>query len=222
MKELTERSRELQDTILRNPSLLKDLSERVAELLKGKVELPEDSVYLFMPKVYRRPLFLPEVYMMAVDLDRLPHGPWPKPGPFPGPLDPWLVHLLEKARIKDAPIPVSHAAKQADPTPEPAGELHQQILANPTLFVTLSEGIAEVLARHGVSLGQDETYAFEAVTLRRPVFGGELATPVIPLPPPRATLAPWAATPIHLPRWYQGIPPVEMLVALERLRLGAH
>nr|MCU0296526.1 hypothetical protein [Candidatus Nanopelagicales bacterium] len=69
MKELTERSRELQDNILRNQALLRDLSERVAQVLKGQVELPEDTMYLFVPKVYRRPLFLPEVYMTAIDPD---------------------------------------------------------------------------------------------------------------------------------------------------------
>jgi hypothetical protein len=214
MKELTERSRELQDNILRNQALLRDLSERVAQVLKGQVELPEDTMYLFVPKVYRRPLFLPEVYMTAIDPDLFP---WPQP--FPGPLDPWIVHILEKERLPTA-------GKRADPTPEPATPLQAQILGNPALFVALSEGIAEVLARHGVTLGPDETYGFAAVTMRRPIFSGEVQSPVIPIPPPRPTLTRWrtwhgAQEQLRIPRWFEGIPVPELLVELDRMRLGA-
>lgn len=214
MKELTERSRELQDTILRNQALLRDLSERIAQILKGQVELPEDSLYLFVPKVYRRPLFLPEVYMTAIDPDRL-H--WPRP--FPGPLDPWIVHILEKERLPSA-------GKLAGPTPEPAAPLQTQILGNPALFVALSEGIAEVLVRHGVTLGPDETYGFAAVTMRRPIFRGEAETPTLPLPPPRQAPAQWhdwraAQEQLRIPRWFEGVPVPELLVELEQMRLGA-
>lgn len=207
MKELIERSRALRDTILRDPALLKDLSEAVASALAGKVELAADSVYVLAPKVYRRPIFRPEIYMTAIGRDLLGRIP------FPGPLDPWVVHILEKDRIEVA-------AKRADPTPEPAAELREQILRNPPLFAELSEAIAAVLQRHGVALAPDETYGFEAVTLRRPIFSTEVATPTIPIPPP--ALAAWRAgdEPVPIRRWFEGIPAVEMLAALERLRLA--
>ncbi|NCA70800.1 MAG: hypothetical protein EOM91_11965 [Sphingobacteriia bacterium] len=208
MQELTERSRALRDDILRNQALLRDLSERIAQILKGQVKLPENTLYLFVPKVYRRPVFLPEVYMTAIDPDLFP---WPQP--FPGPLDPWIVHILEKERL---PI----ADNQVDPTPQPATPLQTQILSQPALFVALSEGIAEVLARHGVNLAADETYGFEAMTMPRPTFRGEAQSPTLALASQahgQARRLAWEQ--MRIPRWFEGIPKPELLAELDRMRL---
>lgn len=215
MQELTERSQALQDAILHNPALLADLVERIAKVLKGKIELPEGSTYLFTPRVYRRPSFLPEIYMQpAADLTI------PQPIPFPGPLDPWLVKILERHRLNGGELP-----QPAKPDPTPWQGLNAQILANPALLGALSTAIAEVLERHGQKLAADETYAFEAVTLEKPIFGG-LAAEYQPgkVPATARALAQEKATAPETElrlykRWWQGIPAPELLNALENARL---
>jgi hypothetical protein len=212
MKELTERSRELQETILRNQALLAELTERVAGVLKGRVDLPEDKVYVFVPKVYRRPIFLPEVFMAAVDQgvieDRIG---------LAGPYDPWVIKVLDKQRIA---FDIEKAAAVAS-----AEDLRGQILADPALLAELSQAVADVLQTHGVTLAADETYAFEAVTLRRPIFTGEVSSLPLPIPKLRRALdrrfAAYAQQPgmAYIPRWFEGIPAAEMLAVLERMRL---
>lgn len=212
MKELTERSRALQETILRSKALLAELTERVAGVLKGRVELPEDKVYVFVPKVYRRPIFLPEIFMAAVDrgviTDRIG---------LAGPYDPWVIRVLDKQRIA---FEVEKAAAATS-----ALDLREQILADPALLAELSQAVAEVLQTHGVTLAADETYAFEAVTLRRPIFAGEVSSLPLPIPKPRRALdrrfAAYAQQPEvdYIPRWFEGIPAPEMLAVLEQIRL---
>jgi hypothetical protein len=214
MKELRERSRALQETILRNKALLAELSERVADVLKGRVELPEDQVYVLVPKVYRRPIFLPEVFIAAVDQgvieDRIG---------MVGPHDPWVVKILDKQRI------AVQAVEKENAYASPA-DLREQILADPALFAELSNTVAEVLQKHGVTLAADETYAFDALTLRRPIFAGEVSATPLPLPkPPEASGGRFAAyrrpQQVELmPPWFEGVPAPEMLVVLERMRLA--
>jgi hypothetical protein len=216
VRELTERSQALQDAILNSPALLAELVERIAKGLKGKIELPEGSTYLFTPKVYRRPAFLPEIYIQASAELTIP------PIPFPGPLDPWLVKILERQRLVS--VDDAHAGK---PTAGAFKDLNTQILASPALLGELSTAIAEVLERHGIKLAADETYAFEAVALEKPIFGG-LAAEYQParMPAtaralaqvPAAALAPTAELPLFK-RWWQGIPAPEFLIALEKTRL---
>ncbi len=62
MKEKIEDSRELRDRILRDKELLRDLSEKIGEILKGKVEIGEDEAYTFVPFVYEKPVFAPEIF----------------------------------------------------------------------------------------------------------------------------------------------------------------
>jgi hypothetical protein len=215
MRELTKRSQELQDSILRNQALLGELSERIAQVLDGKVKMPEDQAYVFVPRVYRRPLFLPEIFMAAVDTDRFPF-----PRPEPGPYDPWIVKILDKERLAVSPV--------ADPDPTPWKDLREQILADRVLFADLSDAIAETLEKHGIALDADETYAFEAVMGPKPLFSSQLSALPIPLPRPRRGLHPGMAAHAHVQQqvgvhfvtpWDKGIPAPEILVALERLRL---
>lgn len=207
MKELTERSQALQDTILHNPALLAELVKRVADVLRGKVQLPEGSTYLFTPKVFRRPSFLPEIFMQPATEATIP-----RPVPLPGPMDPWLVKILERQRLV--------SGEEAKPDPTPWKDLNAQILGSPALLGELSTAIAEVLERHAIKLAADETYAFEAVTLERPIFGG-LAAEYQPSRIAATGLAAEAQATNRPPvwRWWQGIPAPELLVALDQLRL---
>jgi hypothetical protein len=145
----------------------------------------------------------------------------PQPIPFPGPLDPWLVKILERHRLNGGA-----AAQPARPDPTQWKGLNAQILANPALLGELSTAIAEVLERHGLKLAADETYAFEAVTLEQPVFGG-LAAEYQPgrMPATARALAQdqVSALPTEVrqyKRWWQGIPAPELLNALETARLN--
>lgn len=214
MRELTKRSRALQDSILRNQALLGELSERIAQVLDGRVELPQDQAYVFVPRVYRRPLFLPEIFMAAVDTDRFPF-----PRPMPGPYDPWIVKILDKERLTLSQV--------AGPDPTPWKDLRAQILADRVLFADLSDAIAETLEKHGIALDADETYAFEAVMGAKPLFSSQLSATPLPLPKPRRGLHPGMAAHAQAQQvevdfvtpWDKGIPAPEILVALERLRL---
>ena len=62
MKENLRNSSELRDRIIRDKELLRDLSEKIAEILKGKVEIGEDETYTFVPFVYEKPIFAPEIF----------------------------------------------------------------------------------------------------------------------------------------------------------------
>jgi hypothetical protein len=215
MYELTRRSHELQETILRNKVLLKDLSERIAGVLEGKVELPENLTYIFVPRVYRRPVFLPEIYIAAVDQSAIPD----RIG-LAGPYDPWIVKILNKDRLE--------LMRKVDPTPQPAMDLRAQILRSPELFEALSQAIATVLESHGVTLAADETYAFDAQTVEQPIFAGEISATPITLPAPRGVVAAAVATGAqhaqmaYFPRWFIGIPRPELLAVLEKQRLQVH
>jgi len=214
MKELRERSRALQEAILRNKALLAELTERVAGVLKGKVEVPEDQVYVLVPKVYRRPIFLPEVFMAAVDQGEIDD----RIG-LVGPYDPWVVKILDKQRI------AFHSVEKGNADDAYAADLREQILADPALFSELSHTVAGVLQEHGIALAPDETYAFDTVTLRRPIFEGEVSATPFPLPKPSEAsggrFAAYRRRPELelMPRWFEGIPAPEMLVVLERMRL---
>jgi hypothetical protein len=151
MKELVNRSQEFQESILRNPALLKELSERIAE-------------------------------------------------------------ILDEQRIA-----------YKDPTPEPAGDLRRQILQNPELFAELSQAIGEVLKHHGLTLAKGETFGFLPAMKTKPIFIGEVMTPLIPLPPPKTKrwdgYHQWEQFP-EIRRWFDGIPAPEVLVAIEKQRIA--
>jgi len=211
MKELKERSRALAETVLRDPALLKELSERIHQVLKEKVDLPEDQVYCFVPRVYRRPLFLPEVFIAAAEQADIFD-----PGVFPGPMDPWIVKVLDAQRLSPG--------EATGPTPEPARALRDQIISDQALLGELSQAISEVLAAHGVSLNDDETFAFEARTLRQPLFTSQMSSLPLPIPGPSALRVRRMSDygrhqTAYLPPWFEGVPPPEMLAVLERMRL---
>ena len=73
MKEKIENSEELRDRIVRDEKLLSDLSEKISEILHGKVEIGEDEAYTFVPFVFKKPVFAPEVLLgpNMPDNDRL-------------------------------------------------------------------------------------------------------------------------------------------------------
>jgi hypothetical protein len=211
MKELKERSRALAETISRDPALLGELSERIHQVLKDKVSLPEDQVYCFVPRVYRRPLFLPEVFVAAAEEAHVID-----PGVFPGPLDPWVVTILDAQRLA--------GGEAMKPQPVPWHVLRDQILADQALLGELSQAISKVLAAHGVTLNADETFAFEARTLRRPLFASQVSSLPLPIPGPGTPRVPRTVDigryqTAFLPPWFEGVPPPEMLALLERTRL---
>jgi len=229
MKEIRNRSDELQQTILGSPALLKALSEKVAAVLGDRVELPDDTTYVFVPKVYSRPTFWPEVYATGSKLEVIPFG-------GAGPLDPEIAKVMDQERI-------TYQTQQepgTDPTPWKLGPdpvpwrsaLRRAILRSPELFMQLSESMAAVLAEHGVTFARDETFAFVPVLVKKPVFAGEMAaSPTLPLPPPRlaarfAVHAGWAHHHADEFVWefdpgviIDGIPAPEILQALEQQRI---
>lgn len=222
MKILQKRSKELQQSIVRNQDLLKDLSHIIDKMMSGRIELPDDKTYVFVPRVYSRPVFWPEIYTAASIRERIPFG-------GAGPLDPQLAVLLDKDRISTARI--------LDPTPEPAKtDLRTQILNDPKLFLQLSEALTEVLSKHDVSFEANETFAFIPVVVDKPMFKGQLAagTPM-PIPPSvqAMIMAERRLWEIHLTEELEfdfeiefdpgviidGIPAPEILVALEQVRI---
>ena len=219
MKVIRKRSEELQQTILMSPALLQDLSEKVAGLLGDRVELPEGATYVFVPRVYSRPTFWPEVYAMGSFRERIPFG-------GAGPLDPQVAKQLNEVRIP------YQAAEDSNPLPA-RFSLRRDILRNPELFLQLSEALAEVLAQHGVTFAKDETFAFIPVVVKKPVFAGQLAagTPM-PIPPsmPRMMVAAhrrWEHYHYHEFEYefdpgviIDGIPAPEILQALEQQRIA--
>ena len=219
MREKIEDSRELRDRILRDKELLRDLSEKIAEILKGKVEIGEGEAYTFVPLVYEKPVFAPEIFagpVRRVGKMELPPWWWPWIG-LPAPE---ILRHLEKYRVMES-------------TPELDMPLGEQILGNKELLHELSETVSSVLKEHGVAISEDVTYVFSPIVYKKPTFAHEMFmsvspskfapmvfadptpeparwlrasavyTPVIPLPPP---------TPLD------GIPAPELLYALDKLR----
>jgi hypothetical protein len=168
-------------------------------------------VYCFVPRVYRRPLFLPEVFVAAAEEAHVID-----PGVFPGPLDPWVVTILDAQRLA--------GGEAMKPQPVPWHVLRDQILADQALLGELSQAISKVLAAHGVTLNADETFAFEARTLRRPLFASQVSSLPLPIPGPGTPRVPRTVDigryqTAFLPPWFEGVPPPEMLALLERTRL---
>ena len=154
MEEKIERSEELRYRIIKDEKLLRDLSETISGILKGNVKLEEDETYAFVPLVYKKPIFAPEIFTSVVSIEKIPFG-------GAGPLDPEFAVVLEKYRVRDnEPLPVGKT-------------LREQILSNKALLNELSGGISKVLMKHGVAFENDETYAFMPVVFKKPVFTPE-------------------------------------------------
>ena len=170
MEEKIERSEELRDNIIKNEKLLRDLSETVSRILKGKVKLKDDETFAFVPLVYKKPVFMPEIFASVDSIAMIP------PYGIAGPLDPDFLEILEEFRVKyDDPIPIT--------------SLREQILSNKELLNELSISILEVLREHRVVFESDETYAFMPFVFKKPIFGPELfASSPVPQPVPCASL----------------------------------
>jgi hypothetical protein len=171
MEEKIERSEELRDRIIRDAKLLRDLSETISKILEEKVKIEDDETYAFVPLVYKKPIFAPEIFTSVVPIEKIPFG-------GAGPLDPEIAVVVEKSRLMDDPIPLVRP-------------LREQILRNKALLKELSEGISKVLMKHGVTFETDETYAFMPVVFKKAIFGPELfaSSPVPqPVPAPVASL----------------------------------
>jgi len=228
MKEKIENSRELRDRILSDEKLLRDLSERFAEILKGKVEIREDEAYTFVPLVYKKLVFAPEIFVgpvgrMESAVVSWPWWPWP-PVPFPGIPLPDILDALEKYRISEL-------------TPESGMPLGEQILGNKELLRELSETVSSVLKEHGVVISEDVMYVFSPIVYKKPIFAHEMFMSVSPSKfAPMVFADPFKAIPINIPepaRWLwnsavytspiplptpiDGIPAPELLYALEKL-----
>ena len=208
MKLIADRTEELQQGILRNPSLLKELSQTVAKVIGEKIALPTDTTYVFVPRVYSRPTFWPEVYAMASVLEHIPFG-------GAGPIDPQIAKYLEKDRM------AHHATKDSTSESNPTS-MREDILKNPKLFMPLSEAIAKVLANHNVTFKANETFSFIPVVVKKPIFNGQV-TAVAPL----AENSIWELN--HTEELdvvldpgiiINGIPAPDLLVALEQQRIG--
>ena len=219
MKVISKRSEELQQAILGNPELLKALSEKIAEVLGERIALPENATYVFVPRVYRRPVFWPEVYVTASIRDYIPFG-------GAGPLDPHFALKLDKDRIAHQ-IP-TQLVRDSNPLPAKVVNMRLEILRDPELFLPLSEGLAEVLAEHGISFAKDETFAFVPVVVKKPVFSGELAA-VSPKPEPPQIVAHGMWHHYHADQAefefdpgviIDGVPAPEILQALEQQRIA--
>lgn len=214
MKVIRKRSEELQEIILGSPDLLKALSEKIAGVLGDQIKLPKNASYVFIPRVYRRPTFWPEVYVAASYMEHIPFG-------GAGPLDPQVAKQLNEIRIP------YQAVEDSNPLP-PRVNMRMEILRNPELFLQLSEGLAGVLAGHGITFSKDETYAFIPVVVKKPVFAGQLAT-VSPKPEPPQLAANGLWQHYHIDEEefefdpgviIDGIPAPEVLQALEQQRIA--
>jgi hypothetical protein len=151
MEEKIERSEELRDRIIKDEKLLRDLSETISGILKGKVKLEDDETFAFVPLVYNRPVFMPEIFISEDAIEKIPSFG------IAGPLDPDILGVLEKFRVRDDdPVPIT--------------TLREQILSNKMLLKELSVGISKVLRAHGVAFENDETYAFLPIVFNKPVF----------------------------------------------------
>lgn len=223
MKEKIENSEELRDRIVRDAKLLSDLSEKISEILHGKVEIGEDEAYTFVPFVFKKPVFAPEVLLgpNMRENDRLPWWGWV------GIPVPELLEALEQYRVNEF-------------TPKPGMPLAKQIIGNRELFHELSECVSSILNEHGVVISEDVMYVFSPIVYKKPIFAPEMLMSVVPQ---FLTFMPGdqiKATPISIPRpakWLlasevyspqiplppptpiDGIPAPELLYALDRFRL---
>ncbi|MCW3129423.1 MAG: hypothetical protein N2V75_04920 [Methanophagales archaeon] len=156
MQEKSKRSEELRDRIIKDQKLLRDLSETISGILKGKVKLEEDETFAFVPLDYKKPIFAPEIFISegTSPIEKIPSFG------IAGPYDPDILNVLEKYRLRaDDPVPIK--------------SLREQILGNRALLKELSVGISKVLIQHGVAFETDETYAFLPVVFKKPVFTPE-------------------------------------------------
>lgn len=224
MNEKIENSEELRDRIVRDEKLLKDLSEKISEILHGNVEIGEDEAYTFVPFVFKKPVFAPEVLLgpNMLDNDRLPWWWWE------GLPVPELLEALEQYRLNEF-------------TPKPDMPLQKQIIGNRELFRELSECVSNVLKEHGVVISEDVTYVFSPIVYKKPIFAPEMLMCVIPsqfvtimsadqikaTPIPLPGPAKWLMAsevyspviPLPPPTPVDGIPVPELLYALDRFRL---
>lgn len=153
MREKNLRSEELRERIVKDRGLLNELSETISEILKDNVKLEGDETYAFIPIVFKKPIFAPEIFTSDYAIERIPFG-------GAGPMDPDILKTLEKYRIKaDDPVPIR--------------SLREQILSNRSLLKRLSEGISKVFKDYGVKFETDETYAFLPIEFKKPVFSPE-------------------------------------------------
>lgn len=114
----------LREQILGSRALMKDLSEGISEVLREHdVKFEADETYAFLPIVLKKAIFGPELFIsprmrpdpapwkpsVASSLVTKPLGRVSTivmieeygiiPSPLPGPLDPDLLHMLDKFRI---------------------------------------------------------------------------------------------------------------------------
>ncbi len=221
MKEKIEDSRELRDRILRDKELLRDLSERIAEVLKGRVEIEEDETYTFVPFVYEKPVFAPEIFAGAAwRVGKTERPPWWWPWWWIGLPAPEILLHLEKYRVTEL-------------TPEPDMPLGEQIIRNKELIGELSDVVSNVLKEHGVVISEDVTYVFSPIVYKKPTFAHEMFVSVSPSkfapmvfadPNPQPARWLWASAvsspviPLPPPTPIDGIPAPEMLYALDKFR----
>jgi len=221
MKEKIEDSEELRDRIIRDEKLLRDLSEKIAEILKGKVEIGEDEAYTFVPFVYEKPVFAPEIFTGPVRrVGKTERLSWWWIG-LPAPE---ILQHLEKYRVTEL-------------TPEPGMPLGEQIIGNKELLRELSVGVSSVLKAHGVAISDDVMYVFSPIVYKKPTFAHEMFMSVSPSkfapmvfadPTPEPARWLWASAvytpviPLPPPTPIDGIPAPELLYALEKLefRIG--
>ncbi len=190
MQEMIERSEELRNRIIKDEKLLKDLSDTISKILKGKVKLEDDETFAFVPLVYKKPIFMPEIFTSyEATIEKIPSFG------IAGPLDPDVLGVLEKFRVRDDdPVPIT--------------TLREQILSNKALLNELSVGISKVFRAHGVAFESDETYAFLPVVFKKALFGPELFSSVMispqPEPPLRISLSSVKISPLPIPpKWYR-------------------
>jgi len=217
MEERIERSQKLRETILRNKKLLAELSEKISIILKKhEVKLREGQTYVFVPHVFIKPLFKPEIFIRP---DPEPAFPWwwrrwwPCRGrPLCGIIGPDILEILKEYRISEEVVK--------------AEGLREQILGNSVLLAELSEAVSGVLKAQGVTFEKDETFVFSAHEFSKPIFEPELfKDDPVPIVPPRADdpipLGIRAAEELLIfrPRPFPGIPAPEILQILERIRI---
>ena len=218
MKEKIEDSRELRDRILRDTELLRDLSEKVAGILKGKVEIGEDEAYTFVPLVNKKSAFAPEIFAGP----RAEVGPWwwCRYWPICGLPPVEFLKVIEKYRITEK-------------TSQSGMTLREQILSNKALLQELSEAVSSALNAHGVAISEDVMYVFSPVVYKKPTFAHEMFKDVTPAafadmvaadPTPQPAIA--SATALRASEsvsWrivtpIDGIPAPELLYAMDMFR----
>ncbi len=227
MREKIENSKEFRDRILKDEKLLNNLSEKISDILEGKVEIGEDESYTFVPLVYEKPVFVPELFAGPV-VGILPHE---HIGPLQGIIVPWrwwwqgipspeILHYLEKYRVTEQ-------------IPRRAMSLGEQILNNKELLGELSEGISGVLKEHGVAISEDAVYMFSPIVYKKPTFAHEMfmdvglsafSPAVLADPTPEPSIEAMAELRASEPHLIikrivgpiDGIPAPELLHALER------